>query len=366
MNKDQYEHYYAVIMAGGGGTRLWPLSRKMRPKQMLSLFDERTLFQTSVQRLGDLFPPERMLVVTVREQAEELQSQCPQIPQENFLIEPLPRGTASVVGLAAVMLRQRDPQAVMAVLTSDHYIGDEIRFRLLLEAAYQVAVDNYLVTLGIEPTFAATGFGYVQRGECFGEYLGLGAYHVLRFKEKPDEEQAQRMIAGGDHAWNSGMFVWRVSQIMAEFERQMPDLTAGLHKVESSHGKPEYPQVLAEVWNGLQPETIDYGIMEHARRVAVIPAADLQWNDVGSWDSLFDVLEGDDNGNIVMGGEHVGLNTSQSLIYMNKEHRLIVTIGVQDLVVVDTGDVLLVCHKDQAQKVRQVVEKLKQAGREYL
>lgn len=364
--KDEHEHYYAVIMAGGGGTRLWPLSRQLRPKQMLSLFDERTLFQTSVQRLGDLFPPERVLVVTVRDQADELHAQCPQIPAENFLIEPLPRGTASVVGLAAVILRQRDPLAVMAVLTADHYIGNEPLFRQLLQAAYQVAGQDYLVTLGIEPTFAATGFGYIQSGERFGDYQGLDAYHVLHFKEKPDEEHARLMMASGDHAWNSGMFVWRVSQIMREFERQMPDLSADLQKIEAAYAAPQYPDILAQVWNGLKPETIDYGIMEHARRVAVIPAAGLQWNDVGSWDSLFNVLESDENGNIVMGGEHVGLSTSQSLIYMNKEHRLIVTIGVQDLVLVDTGDVLLVCHKDQAQKVRQVVERLKQEGREYL
>lgn len=366
VKNDSNAHYYAVIMAGGGGTRLWPLSRKLRPKQMLSLFDERTLFQTSVQRLGDLFPPERIFVVTVHEQAEELQIQCPQIPPENFLIEPLPRGTASVVGLAAVVLRQRDPQAVMAVLTSDHYIGNEPRFRQFVEAACQVAEDGYLVTMGIEPTFPATGFGYIQSGEYFGEYQGLAVYHVLRFKEKPDEERALAMIASGDHAWNSGMFAWQVSQIMDEFERQMPDLAASLRKMEASYGKPEYSQVLAEVWEGLRVETIDYGIMEHARQVVVIPAADLQWNDVGSWDSLFDVLESDESGNIVIGGEHVGLNTSKSLIYMNNEHRLIVTIGVQDLVLVDTGDVLLICHKEQAQKVRQVVEQLKQAGREYL
>ena len=170
------EHYYAVIMAGGGGTRLWPLSRQSRPKQMLRLIDERSLFQTSVQRLEGVFPPERILVVTVADQAGQLMEQCPEIPAENYLLEPLPRGTASVVGLAAVALQQRDPQASMAILTSDHYIGDEERFRLLLRAAYAVAQDDYLVTLGIAPSFPATGYGYIQRGEPLGQYGGLEVY----------------------------------------------------------------------------------------------------------------------------------------------------------------------------------------------
>lgn len=361
------EHYYAVIMAGGGGTRLWPLSRQARPKQMLRLIEERTLFQTSVERLEGLFPPERILVVTVAEQAEQLRAQCPDIPEENYLLEPLPRGTASVVGMAAVALRHRDPQAVMAILTSDHYIGNEEKFRQLLAAAREVAEDEYLVTLGIAPTFAATGYGYIQRGESLGEYGGLEVYRVLRFKEKPDEESAREMLQSGDHSWNSGMFVWRVEQILAEFERQMPELNQALQEIAQSWGTSERQETLKRVWPEIEPETIDYGIMEGARRVGVIPAEGLNWSDVGSWDSLFDVLPADDNGNIVMGGEHVGLETNDSLIYVEPEHRLIVTIGVEDLVVVDTGDVLLVCRVDQAQKVREVVKKLEQEeGEEYL
>jgi mannose-1-phosphate guanylyltransferase len=353
------DHYYAVIMAGGGGTRLWPLSRKTRPKQMLALFDERTLFQTAVQRLQGLFPPERILVVTVREQMAELSAQCPDLPHENFLLEPSGRGTASVVGLAAVALRQRDPQAIMAVLTADHFIANEPFFRHVLSVAYQVAGDGYLVTLGINPTFAATGFGYIQQGQKIGQYADLEAYRVLRFTEKPDEQHARRMIEQGDHSWNSGMFVWRVARIWEEIEQQMPGMAAALKRIEASWSSARRLETLSEVWMGLKSETIDYGIMERASQVAVIPAAGLGWSDVGSWDSLFDVLSGDANGNIIIGGDHVGIDTRQSLIYMNKEHRLIVTIGVDDLVVVDTGDVLLVCRKDQAQKVRQVISCLK-------
>lgn len=367
-----FEHYYAVIMAGGGGTRLWPLSRQSRPKQMLSLFDERSLFKTAVDRLDGLFPPERILVVTVEDQARDLQAQDPRIPPANFLIEPMPRGTASVVGLAAVALRARDPQAVMAILTSDHFMRDEGRFRELLRTACEVAQDGYLVTLGVEPTFPATGYGYIQQGEKLGEYRGQDVFRVAKFREKPDERQAEAMLAGGDHSWNSGMFVWRVADILAEFERQMPGLASALTAIAQADGEssvwdtPARRAAVERIWPGLASETIDYGIMEGARRVAVIPAAGLGWSDVGSWDSLYELLPADEYGNIVMGGEHVGLDTSQSLIYVNQPHRLIVTIGVEDLVLVDTGDVLLVCRKDQAQRVRQVVAHLKDEEQPYI
>ena len=361
-----FEDYYAVIMAGGGGTRLWPLSRKSRPKQMLRLLEERSLFQTSVERLKELFPPERILVVTVAEQAEILSEQSPSIPPENFLLEPVPRGTASVIGFAAIALKQRDPEAVMAVLTSDHFIGNEAGFRSLLASAYQVAKSGLLVTLGITPTYPATGYGYIQQGEKLDHLPGMDVYRVKRFKEKPDEKQARRMLEASDHAWNSGMFVWQVEQILAEIARQMPDLHHRLCQIEAAWGSAAQGETIEQVWAGIKTETIDYGIMEGAQRVAVIPAGDLQWNDVGSWDSLFDVLPGDAEGNIVMGGHHIGLDTRQSLVYVNQQHRLIVTIGVEDLVVVDTGDVLLVCRKDQAQKVRQVVSQLKSEDISYI
>lgn len=357
-----YENYYAVIMAGGSGTRLWPLSRRDRPKQMLALFGERTMFQLAVDRLEGLFPPERICVVTVAEQASQLQAQVPEIPAGNYFIEPLPRGTASVVGLAAAALRSRDRQAVMAILTADHFIGDVGRFRTLLRAAYQTAQTEALVTLGITPTYPATGYGYIQVGEAAGIYEGMEVNRAQRFKEKPDEAAARAMVADGKHAWNSGMFVWQVESVRREFERQMPDLHAAMNEIEDAWGKPEQAQVVEEIWLKLAPQTIDYGIMEGAENVIVIPAAGLDWNDVGSWESFFEVLPGDEHGNILRNAEHVGVETTGTLVYGDRDGRLIVTIGVEDLVVVDTGDVLMVCSKDQAQKVRQVVELLKKRG----
>lgn len=360
------EHYYAVIMAGGGGTRLWPLSRQTKPKQMLSIFGDRSLFQISVQRLQGLFPPERILVVTVASQAEELQAQAPEIPLENYLLEPLPRGTASVVGLAAVALQHRDPQATMAILTSDHFIGNEELFRRLLGAAYTVAQDGHLVTLGIEPSFPATGYGYIEQGLLIGAVEGQNVYQAVAFKEKPNEERARIFFEDGQHAWNSGMFIWRVDRILKEFARQMPQLYASLNEITAAWDTTEQSCVVERIWPSLHNETIDYGVMEGAENVAVIPAAGLGWSDVGSWDSLFDVLPQDLNGNILMGGNHIGLDTKDSLVYANQGQRLIVTIGVENLVLVDTGDVLLVCRTDQAQRVRQVVQQLKTDGQAFL
>ena len=356
------DHYYAIIMAGGGGTRLWPLSRQAHPKQLLRLMDEGSLFQIAVNRLNGLLPLERIFVITVAELARELKEQCPAIPEENFIIEPVPRGTASVVGLGAVALQHHDPEAVMAVLTADHFIGNIDRYHQLLSAAYYAAQDDFLVTLGITPNRPATGYGYIQTGEHLGAHDGLEVYRVLRFKEKPNESQAISMLESGDHAWNSGMFVWKTKNILGEFERQMPELSTQLNTIAAGWRTPQSEAILSQVWPTIHPQTIDYGIMEGARQVIVIPAPELDWKDVGTWDSLYEVISPNTDGNIVIGGQHIGLDTRGSLVYMNQEHRLIVTIGVEDLVVVDTGDVLLVCRKDQAQKVRQVVSQLKETN----
>jgi mannose-1-phosphate guanylyltransferase len=356
------ENYYAVIMAGGGGTRLWPLSRKSQPKQMLSLVDDRSLFQSAVDRLQNVFRSNQIYVVTVAEQANLLQEQAPEIPAENFLIEPLPRGTASVVGLAAIAILRRDPDACMAVVTADHIIGNPEKFDSLLLSAYEVAQDGFLVTLGITPTAPSTGYGYIQQGQELGEYLGEQVYTVKKFKEKPSFELAQSMILGGDHTWNSGMFIWRVETIMQEIEQQMPALNTKLNEITQMWKEFEDSDIVECVWPTIQPQTIDYGIMEGAEKVAVIPAVGLDWSDVGSWDALYGLLPEDPDGNIVKGGQHISVDSISNLIYSGQD-RLFVTIGVDNLILVDTGDVVLVCHKEQAQKVRQVVDTLKQEGK---
>jgi len=241
-------NYYAIIMAGGGGTRLWPLSRKNHPKQMLSLFDKRSLYQTTIDRLEGVFPLENIYVITVQEQADELRAQYPGIPDENYLIEPMPKGTASVVGLGALALQKRDPEAVMAVLTADHYIGNEPLFRDILETAYHVAKDGFLVTLGIDPSHPSTGFGYIQQGDFVNHYNDKKVFRVLRFKEKPDAEYANLMLKEGGHSWNSGMFIWSVDHIMSEFHRQMPKLTNALEIISKDWGTKTQQSTINREW----------------------------------------------------------------------------------------------------------------------
>jgi mannose-1-phosphate guanylyltransferase len=352
---------YAVIMAGGSGTRLWPLSRQNRPKQMLQLVGERTMFQMAVDRLQAIFSPDHVLVVTVADQASKLQDQYPLIPKNNFLIEPMPRGTASVVGLAAIEVQARSQSAGMVVLTADHLIENVSEFQQALLAALEVSRKDFLVTLGISPTFPSTGYGYIQRGEYLGDFLGKPSYRVERFKEKPDEDQARKMLEDGNHDWNSGMFIWKTDSILAEFQKQMPQLYVQLQKIASS-AESSRQVTLTEVWKDIKPQTIDYGIMENAIQVAVIPVSNIGWNDVGSWESLFEILPCDENGNIVVQANSLFENSHSSLIVSENKQKLIAVLNVENLVVVDTDDVLFVCERKSSQNVRDLVNALKKSG----
>ena len=327
---------------------------------MLHLFGDKTLFQYAVERLEKIFPIDQILIVTNTLQAKGLQDQCPQLNESNFLLEPEAKGTAPAIALAATYLQQINPDAVMAVLTADHYIGNEEAFIQYLLAGKELALQDHLVTLGIDPTYPATQYGYIHQGEKLKTVSDIEAFHVERFKEKPENNEAKSMLEQGDHTWNSGMFIWKVDQIINEFKKQLPESHQLIRDIIEINNENEKISVDTARWKKLSSDTIDFAIMENAKSVVVVPAIDLKWNDVGSWNSLFEVLTPDEDGNVIVADGQINLGSHNSLVHTGNQEKMVVTIGVDDLVVVDTGDVLLICSKEQAQDVRQIIQLLKE------
>jgi mannose-1-phosphate guanylyltransferase len=354
-------HLYAVIMAGGIGSRLWPRSRSSSPKQFLDLVGEQTMLQETVDRIEPLVPLQRVLVVVGKDQAETVCDQLPGLPADNVIIEPGPRGTAPCIGLSAVALLERDPASVMAVFPADHCIADAAGFRQAIAAAAQVARDGYLVTLGIAPTQPHTGYGYIQRGEQLENADDLPAYRVKRFTEKPDASTARQFVSSGEYYWNAGIFVWQASTILTEMERLLPQLYAELQAIARLWGSEQLAARLETAWQQVPKTTIDYGVMEKATRVAVVPV-DIGWDDVGNWATLSKLLESDHASNVLRGeGRHVVVDTHETYVYASAG-RLVAVVGLEKFVVVDTPDALLVCPKDRAQDVRDVVNRLEEDG----
>lgn len=361
MQSTDLTHVYITILAGGSGTRLWPLSRKAYPKQILPLVGERSLLRRTVDRIRPLVPPERIFVLTGPEHAPGIAEQLPELPQENVWIEPTPKGTGPALGLAAMRLAQQaGGQSVMVSVHADHMVADEEAFRRAIRAAVATAQRGFLVTVGIVPTHPETGFGYIERGELLGTEEGTDVYRVSRFTEKPALLQAQGFVASGRYYWNSGYFAWTLDHILLEYQRLLPNLYAQLDIIGTADdiGSPR----IQGIWEQIEPVTIDVGIMEHARHVAVVPA-EMGWSDVGSWAAIYEVLAKDANGNVTAGaGEHLALDTRNTLVHA-AGGRLIATIGIENLVIVDTGDALLVMDRARAQEVGALVERLRAEGR---
>jgi mannose-1-phosphate guanylyltransferase len=345
---------YVAILAGGSGTRLWPLSRSRRPKQLLPLIGDRSLIQATVDRVAALVPHECILVITEASHADDLRAQLPELPTENIVVEPMRRGTAAAVGLAATVIARRDSAASMASLHSDHAVAAPDDFRRALAAGFEVAEsDDWLVTLGIKPSSPHTGMGYIEVGPPIGDFGGRTAHRALRFVEKPDVDKARQFVAQG-YLWNPGYFLWQVPVILDAFARLLPAMRGPLSEVGAALGTPGEPSVLRAAYERMPTETIDFGIMERADKVATIPS-DFGWTDIGSWRELLEMAPKDADGNVIR-GDHLGIDTRRTLVY--GADRPVFTVGVEDLVIVDAGDALLICRPGQAERVKELVELL--------
>ena len=364
MLKKENSIMYAVIMAGGSGTRFWPLSREKMPKQLLKIGSNDTLIQLTVDRVLPLMKREHIFIVTNQGLAVDIGTQLTSKFggdwDRNFILEPEAKNTAPALGLSALHLSRFDPDGIMVVLSADHAIRNVKAFRECLAVASKAAQQDYLVTLGIKPSRPETGYGYIKAGGPCGETGLDGISLVERFVEKPDLKTAQGYLQSGQYFWNSGMFVWKVRTFLKEIERHMPALHQGLEEVRESIGSGTEADTVRSLFSRLPPVSIDYGVMEKTDRAVVVPA-DIGWSDVGSWTALEEVTEKDASGNIISGNV-INIDSVDSVIYAEK--RLVATMGLKDTIVVDTPDATLVCSRDRAQDVKKVVEELKKRNAE--
>lgn len=354
---------YPVIMAGGSGTRFWPLSRHLFPKQLLRIIGDETLIQQTMRRVIHAAPAERVLISTNPAQAESIRIQLGEWKdaiKDNFVLEPEGRNTAPAIALAALELVRRDLEAVMLVVPADHIVKGQKEFDAAVGLAAELAVQGYLVTFGIKPTRPETGYGYIKPNKrvTVGKQGTLKGHPVSRFVEKPDAVKAAQYVKAKDYYWNSGMFIWRAATILEEVRRHQPALFKGIERIRELMQAGGMKGAIDEEYKKLAPVSVDTGVMEKSTKSAVVPVA-FEWSDVGSWGSLDEVAPKDKAGNIV-GGRVVDLGSRRSVVYGDR--RVVATIGLTDMVVVDTPDATLVCPKDRAQDVKKVVEILKQQG----
>jgi mannose-1-phosphate guanylyltransferase len=347
---------YAIIMAGGSGTRFWPLSRSDRPKQFLSLGpDDRSLLRATAERVWALIPPERTFVVTSELLREQVERELPELDATRILAEPIGRNTAPCIGWAATHVRRLDPDAVMTVLPADHYIGDTSAYVDTLRRGLEAATHGDYVTIGIRPTRAETGYGYIE----VGSELDPGVFRARRFVEKPNRQRAEQFVASGCFLWNSGMFFFLASRILDAIDLHLPGLGEQLHRYETAAEIGREAELVSETYASLPAVSIDHGIMEKVDSVSVVPGS-FDWSDLGSWTSAWELSPQDERGNVLPEG---GLSVDAAGNYAwAPEGKLVALIGVKDLVVVDSGDALLVVPRERAQDVRDIVAALRERG----
>lgn len=346
---------FAIVMAGGAGTRLWPLSRRRTPKQLLALTGDASLLQQTVARLDGLLAPHDIYVITGQAHVRATREQLPQLPEDNVLGEPLARSTAVAAGLATVLAR-RDSDEVALVLPADHFVSDADAFVEALREAARAAERGYLVTLGVTPTHAATGYGYVKAGGPL--HPNVPTALVERFVEKPDADRAKAYLEEGGYAWNAGIFVWRVYAFRQAVERFQPALAEALAGIEALHRTPGWTSEVRDLLDPVPAISIDVGIAEPAAaegRMAIVPL-DAGWSDIGSWSALLEALSGSRGSDLVASGPHLDRGSRRVLVH--GDERLVVTVGLEDVIIVDTPDALLVCHRDRAEEIKQVLDEI--------
>ena len=350
---------HALIMAGGGGTRFWPRSRQKRPKQFLAMSGERTLIQLAQDRLEGLVDPRQTWVITAEAYRAETGQQLKGIPADQIIGEPVGRNTAPCIGLGAALIARQDPDAVMLVSPADHVIEPQPEFRRTVLAAQRMtqAHPDALITFGIQPTFAATGYGYIQRGPLLESDDGISIFRVQRFEEKPPPEKAERFFASGEYYWNSGIFVWKAATLLSALTTHCPELMAALERIAAAWESPERSTVLNQEYQAIKGDSIDYAVMEKVAKVLVVQAP-YRWDDVGSWLALERMNPQDADGNTVL-AQHVGVNTTNCLV-VGDEGKFIATVGVANLIIIQDGDVTFVADRREEETIRQLVSLLKQ------
>lgn len=349
--------FFAVIPAGGSGTRLWPVSRSDRPKFLLPLPGPRTMIQETVHRLSAVCDVDDLIVITGVKHAEEVKRQLPEIGSGQVVEEPLPRGSGPAIGLGVAIAHRRDPEAIVGSFAADHIVTESSVFEQTVRAAIDVARDGYLVTIGIKPSYPETGYGYICPSGVVKQVEGLPVHHVERFREKPDHATASRYVAEG-YLWNASMFVWKASVLIEEMRRYLPELAGTLEEIAADWDTPNRMQTLERLWAEVEDVTIDHGILERSDRVAVVPG-NFGWTDLGDWHG-FGTVAGASDENLAINAELLARDSHGSLVY--GKGRLVALVGVDNVVVIDTDDALLVCDRSRAQEVKHLVEELRQRG----
>jgi mannose-1-phosphate guanylyltransferase len=355
---------YALIMAGGKGTRFWPRSREKKPKHLLKILSGKTILRETVDRIKALVPDENIYVVTSRGHANEVNRLIPEIPAAHVLAEPVGRNTAPCIGLAALHVCKRDPEGVMAVFPSDHFVGHKREFiRIISIAAKMAERGGALITVGVTPTGPEIGYGYVEKGKILARLKNEDIYRAKSFREKPDLKKAKTFLRSGQFLWNSGIFVWKASTILGAIKVYLPELHEGLLEIEKALGTRRENDVLKKVYERLAPVSIDYGIMEKSSEVLLV-RGDFGWSDVGNWDALWELLEKDEERNVVI-GQGIAVDSRKSFVY--SPDKLVALINVENLIIVDTEDSILICKRGMSQDVRKIVDILeKQKLKKYL